>query len=186
LAIEDAGTPNVVVLGTSRGGVIAMTMAAFQPGVLAGAILNDLGAQLEATGLERIYGVLRSPPSYASWDEAAAGLKRGNGPRFPNVSDAQWHAFARALYREDGGRILGDYDPKFPAAILEGSGTNPRTESGAARSLALVPTRDYSHTEVLRGRIRNCCHGDGCCDASGQIRSRLRYGEGPRPCAVSR
>ena len=46
---------------------------------------------------------------------------------------------------------MGDYDPKFPAAILEGSGTNPRTETGAAdlwrwfQALASVPTL------VLRG-----------------------------------
>jgi pimeloyl-ACP methyl ester carboxylesterase len=130
--LEAAGAPNVVVLGTSRGGVIAMTMATFKPGVLGGAILNDIGAQLEARGLERIYDMMRAPPSYSGWDEAAQGLKRGNGAHFPNVSDAQWLAFARALYREDQGRVAGDYDPKFPAAILEGRGTNPRNQAGAA------------------------------------------------------
>jgi pimeloyl-ACP methyl ester carboxylesterase len=146
-----AGAARVAVLGTSRGGVIAMTMAAFQPQVLAGAILNDIGAQLEAAGLERIYDVLRSPPSYSGWEEAAQGLKRTHGARFPNVGDARWLQFAYAVYREDQGRIVGDYDPKFPAAILEGRGTNPRTERGAADlwkwfdALAAVPAL------VLRG-----------------------------------
>jgi pimeloyl-ACP methyl ester carboxylesterase len=149
--IEDAGTPRVVVLGTSRGGVIAMTLAAIKPDVLSGTILNDIGARLEAAGLERIYAVLRSPPSYQSWEEAVVGLKHASSARFPNVSDAQWRAFAQALYREREGRIVGDYDPRFPAAILEGSGTNPRTETGAAdlwrwfNALGPIPTL------VLRG-----------------------------------
>jgi len=139
------------VLGTSRGGVIAMTMAAASPGRLAGAILNDMGALLEAKGLERIYAVMRSPPSFAGWDEAAQALKRANAALFPNVSDERWRQFAQCLYRERDGRISGDYDPKFPAAILEGSGTNPRTGAGAADlwrwfgALAAIPVL------VLRG-----------------------------------
>ena len=130
--LQAEGIARVVVLGTSRGGVIAMTMAAFAPAILAGAILNDMGAQLDAAGLERIYSVMRAPPSYAGWDEAAAALKAANIALFPNVSDERWRVFAHALYREEKGRIVGDYDPNFPAAILEGSGTNPRNPAGAA------------------------------------------------------
>jgi pimeloyl-ACP methyl ester carboxylesterase len=149
--LEAADIARVVVLGTSRGGVIAMTLAAFKPDLLAGAILNDMGAQLEAAGLERIYAVLRSPPSHTGWDEAAAALKRANAARFPNVSDERWRVFAHALYREENGRIVSDYDPKFPAAVLEARGTNPRNEAGAADlwkwfgALASIPTL------VLRG-----------------------------------
>jgi pimeloyl-ACP methyl ester carboxylesterase len=144
--LEAAEILRVVVLGTSRGGVIAMTLAAFKPGLLAGAILNDMGAQLEAAGLERIYTGLRSPPSYSGWEEAAWALKHSNAALFRNLSDERWLAFAHALYREENGRIAGDYDPKFPAAILEGSGTNPRNEAGAADlwkwfgALTAIPT----------------------------------------------
>jgi len=144
--LETLGIARVIVLGTSRGGVIAMVMATAKPGLLAGAILNDMGAQLEAKGLERIYTVLRAPPSFAGWEEAAAALARANAALFPNVSDAAWLAFAHALYREEAGRIVGDYDPKFPAAILEGAGTNPRNDAGAAdlwrwfAALAAIPT----------------------------------------------
>jgi pimeloyl-ACP methyl ester carboxylesterase len=121
-----------VVLGTSRGGVIAMTMASFAPGCVAAAILNDMGALLEPSGLERIYTVLRSPPSFANWEDAAQALKRNNERLFPKVSEDRWRQFAHALYREEKGWIVGDYDPKFPRAILEGRGTNPRTDAGAA------------------------------------------------------
>ncbi|HEY4265171.1 MAG TPA: alpha/beta hydrolase [Micropepsaceae bacterium] len=146
-----AGIAQVVVLGTSRGGVIAMTLAALAPAVLAGAILNDMGAQLEAAGLERIYAVMRSPPSFSNWEDAASALRRTNMALFPNVSDERWRVFAHALYREENGRVVGDYDPKFPGAILEGRGTNPRNPAGAADlwkwfgALAAIPAL------VLRG-----------------------------------
>jgi len=158
--LETLGISRVVVLGTSRGGVIAMVMATAKPDLIAGAILNDMGAQLEAKGLERIYAVMRSPPSFASWEEAASALARANAPLFPNVGDANWLAFAHALYREEGGRIAGDYDPKFPEAILAGAGTNPRTENGAAdlwrwfAALTAVPTL------VLRGENSELLTGE--------------------------
>jgi pimeloyl-ACP methyl ester carboxylesterase len=107
-------------------------MAALSPATLAGVILNDMGAQLEAAGLERIYSVLRSPPSYAGWDQAVAALKAANSAQFANVSDERWRVFAHALYRLEKDRCVGDYDPNFPAAILEASGTNPRNAVGAA------------------------------------------------------
>ena len=149
--LQAARISRVIVLGTSRGGVIAMTMAAFAPAILAGAILNDMGAQLDAAGLERIYTVLRSPPSYTDWDEAVAALKAANESLFPNVSEERWRVFARALYRDNDGRVIGDYDPNFPAAILAGRGTNPRNEAGVADlwkwfgALAAIPAL------VLRG-----------------------------------
>jgi len=150
--LDTLGIARVVVLGTSRGGVIAMTMAAGSPGRLVGAILNDMGAKLEAKGLERIYSALGSLPSFAGWEEAAEALKRANVALFPNVNDARWLEFAHALHREEAGRIVRDYDPKFPAAILEARGTNPRdAKTGAADlwrwfgALAAIPAL------VLRG-----------------------------------
>jgi pimeloyl-ACP methyl ester carboxylesterase len=130
--LDILGLRKTIILGTSRGGVIAMTIAAFRPGIVGAAILNDMGAQLEPEGLERIYAIMRSPPSHERWEDAAAALKRASESRFPDVSDAQWIEFAHALYRERNGRIVGDYDPKFPQAILDGRGTNPRNEKGAA------------------------------------------------------
>jgi pimeloyl-ACP methyl ester carboxylesterase len=150
--LDAVGIARAVVLGTSRVGVIAMTMAASAPGRLAGAILNDMGAQLGAEGLESIYAVMRSPPSFAGWEEAAGALKRANIALFPNVSDRRWAEFAHALYREEGGRIVGDYDPKFPAAILDGRGTNPRdAKTGAADLWKWFGALNAIPALVLRG-----------------------------------
>jgi pimeloyl-ACP methyl ester carboxylesterase len=149
--LSTIGAPQVVVLGTSRGGVIAMTMASFVPSTVKAAILNDMGALLDAKGLERIYAVMRTPPNYASWDDAAVALKRNNERQISNVGDERWLQFARALYREDNGRIVGDYDPQFPQAILEGRGTNPRTDAGAADLWKWFGALRDKPTLVLRG-----------------------------------
>ena len=149
--LSGLGLPQVVVLGTSRGGVIAMTMASFAPATVKAAILNDMGALLDAKGLERIYAVMRTPPDHATWDDAATALKRNNERQFPDVSDERWRQFAQALYREDNGRIVGDYDPSFPQAILEGRGTNPRTDAGAADLWKWFGALRNKPTLVLRG-----------------------------------
>src|SRR5262249_57787190 len=52
---------------------------------------------------------------------AAEALKRRFGSLFPKWSDDDWLAFARATFKEDGGRLVPDYDPKL-ATILEAIG----------------------------------------------------------------
>jgi pimeloyl-ACP methyl ester carboxylesterase len=110
-----------------------------------------MGAQLEPEGLERIYATMRAPPFFSDWDEAADALKRAHAGRFPDVSDARWQSFARALYRERDGRVVGDYDPKFPQAILDGRGTNPRDGRGSADLWKWFNAIQAIPTLLLRG-----------------------------------
>jgi pimeloyl-ACP methyl ester carboxylesterase len=53
----------VVVIGTSRGGLIAMLMAATHRDRLAGVVLNDIGPVLEPAGLLRIRRYLGKAPA---------------------------------------------------------------------------------------------------------------------------
>jgi pimeloyl-ACP methyl ester carboxylesterase len=59
-----------VVVGTSRGGLIAMVLGAIAPDRLAGVLLNDIGPELAPEGLERIMSYLGVPPRARSFEEA--------------------------------------------------------------------------------------------------------------------
>ena len=48
------GLSNAAIIGTSRGGIIAMVMAAAQPSSVGAVILNDIGPVIEPAGLGRI------------------------------------------------------------------------------------------------------------------------------------
>ncbi len=69
------GITRAILLGTSRGGLISMALAAAQPQLLAGVILNDIGPALEMDGLMKIKGYIANPPPRKTWDEAAHGLR---------------------------------------------------------------------------------------------------------------
>jgi len=115
----------VCVIGTSRGGIIAMLMAAMCGPRIAGAVLNDIGPRLEPQGLERIVSLISQPPSFASWSDAVAALKASN-PGIVNLPEEGWNAFANRVFTEELGRIFPDYDPRiahtFPT--LEDIGNN--------------------------------------------------------------
>jgi pimeloyl-ACP methyl ester carboxylesterase len=124
--LDRLGIGKVVLIGTSRGGLIAMLMAALHRDRLAGVLLNDIGPVLEPAGLLRIRQYLGRPLRFTTWRGAVAALKRDN-PRFESLSEAEWLAFARRLYRDEGGRPVLDYDPNLrrsfptPARIAAGA-----------------------------------------------------------------
>lgn len=114
------GIPRAILLGTSRGGLISMALAAVQPQLLAGVILNDIGPALEMDGLMKIKGYIANPPPRTTWDEAARGLKELFASVFPLLTDAEWMAWARRAFREKaGGGLERTYDLKL-AHTLDG------------------------------------------------------------------
>jgi pimeloyl-ACP methyl ester carboxylesterase len=114
------GITRAILLGTSRGGLISMAMAAAQPQLLAGVVLNDIGPALEIGGLMKIKGYIANPPPRQTWDEAAHGLKELFGSVFPSLTDAEWMAWARRAFREKaGGGLERTYDLKL-AHTLDG------------------------------------------------------------------
>src|SRR5258707_15178125 len=68
-----------------------------------------------------IQGYVGKLPGLASFPAAAEALKRRFGSHFPKWSDDDWLAVARATFKEDGDRLVVDYDPKL-ATILEAIG----------------------------------------------------------------
>jgi pimeloyl-ACP methyl ester carboxylesterase len=105
------GIHEAVFVGTSRGGLITMSMAPVRPALIKGVVLNDIGPVLDAQGLIRIRGYVGKLPPPRNWDEAADILRQVFGPQFPILDRAEWLGYARRTWKDQNGRLVPDYDP---------------------------------------------------------------------------
>jgi pimeloyl-ACP methyl ester carboxylesterase len=105
------GIEKAIFIGTSRGGLHIMLLGATRPGLMQGAILNDVGPVLETDGLTRIRGYLGDFPSPASLAEAKALLKTVMSRQFSNLTEEEWEVFTRLTFEDETGRFGAKYDP---------------------------------------------------------------------------
>ena len=61
LLLNDAGVARCVLLGTSLGGILSLLLAAMNPSLVAGVILNDVGPEVAPEGLARKEHPARQP-----------------------------------------------------------------------------------------------------------------------------
>jgi pimeloyl-ACP methyl ester carboxylesterase len=113
------GIDRAIFVGTSRGGLILHLMAGIKPELLAGVILNDIGPVIEPAGLMAIRDYLNRDRKPQSWSEAVDILRENHGAAFTALSLTDWEGMAHAIYREQNGIPVADYDP----AIAEQSKT---------------------------------------------------------------
>lgn len=107
------GFEQVAIIGTSRGGLIASVIAAMKPALLKGVVLNDVGPELDPRGIARITAYVgRQDATPPDWTAAMDGLKAVNGGLF-DMSDEQWMTVTRAIFRDEGGKPVLDYDPRI-------------------------------------------------------------------------
>ncbi len=108
------------IIGTSRGGLIAMTLAALAKERLIGTLLNDVGPVVEADGLTHIQGYLGKRPEFATQAEFAAA-KPALMPGFANVPATRWAAEVahQTIQGCDGLHLT--YDPALRTAFLAAS-----------------------------------------------------------------
>jgi pimeloyl-ACP methyl ester carboxylesterase len=118
--LDELEVERAIFVGTSLGGLVTMIVATFAPDRVAGALLNDVGPELDQRGLDRIRHYVGKPARFASWSEAEAALAAGNAEVLPKYKAADWTRFARRICREQEGAIVFDYDmaiaEKFHAA----------------------------------------------------------------------
>jgi len=118
------GIHEVVVIGTSMGGLLAAGMTAAMPTVLKGVVLNDVGPVVDRTGLKPIIDYMRGASAFPGWAEATNALRRAF-PDFPAETDEQWRAIAGATYREGtDGQVRFDWDPDIVKPLEKD--TSPR------------------------------------------------------------
>lgn len=128
--MDQLGVSKATVIGTSRGGLIAMLMAAMYRPRLAGVIFNDIGPAIEPDGLLRILPYVGLTGQFANWPDAIAAIKASNAG-FDGMSEAEWAYFARFTFVEREAQIVSDHDPKLAVTMP----TKEQVTSGDAPDL---------------------------------------------------
>ncbi|MDF1804072.1 alpha/beta hydrolase [Thalassovita sp.] len=114
--LDHLGLDQVAILGTSRGGLIAMVLAATAKDRLLGVALNDVGPELNMNGLTAIMGYLGLHPDAKTMAEFVA--HRAAMPGFDNVSPERWAQEATHTYVETPEGVQINYDPKLRDAVI--------------------------------------------------------------------
>lgn len=149
------GIEHAIIVGTSRGGIIAMLLGALRPALLRGVVLNDIGPVIEGTGLARIKSYLSARRPAASLAEATAAVREATESQFPELGDDDWEAYTKAQFVDTGSGFAPQFDPKLVGTI----GTIDLTEKiphlwPQFMSLARIPVLVIrgAHSDLLTER----------------------------------
>jgi len=146
--LEQADLERVVAIGTSLGGIVIMLLAMAAPERIAGAVLNDIGPEIEAAGLARIRDYVGQGRSFPTWMHAARGLREQGAVAYPDFAISDWLRVAkRLMVVGPGGRIAFDYDMKIAEPFNRAEGAASADLWPALRALAGRPVL------ALRGEL---------------------------------
>jgi len=111
--LADAGVARAVFIGTSRGGIHTMRLAHARPGLVLGAVMNDIGPKIEVDGLVRIKSYVGRLPPLNSLDDAIGLMRLAAGAYFSGVGAQEWEIYARQTFVEKDGKVVLRYDPQL-------------------------------------------------------------------------
>lgn len=114
--LDHLGVDRAAVIGSSRGGLIAMYLAATAKARLQGILLNDVGPVIEQAGLARIFDYLGRNPAAKSHEEMAARMPKAL-PGF-DVPPERWLDEMRLHYRIGARGLEITYDPALREPFL--------------------------------------------------------------------
>ena len=99
--LDHLGIEQVIVIGTSLGGLCSMAMSFLHPTRIAGAVMNDIGPEINPAGIERVKEYTGRIPPVASWEEAIQQAREIYGEWLPGLTEEDWRKMAWRAYRED-------------------------------------------------------------------------------------
>ncbi|MBY0285132.1 MAG: alpha/beta hydrolase [Sphingomonas sp.] len=112
--LTEIGADRYIAFGTSLGGIVTMLLAGAAHEQLVGALLNDVGPDIDPAGLARIRGYVGRSHTWPTWMHAARAVAEANADTYPDYAIGDWLAMAKRLYRVNAaGRIVLDYDMKI-------------------------------------------------------------------------
>lgn len=145
--LDELGIDRAVFVGTSLGGLVTMIVAGFAPQRIAGAILNDVGPELDRRGLDRIKTYVGKPLVFADWDEAASVFADKYGDVHPAYGRDDWLRYARRVAKQTDRGIEFDYD----MAIADAFADVDEKTAAAADAWPLFKALDGRPVLILRG-----------------------------------
>jgi len=108
--MDQLAVPQAILVGTSLGGLVTMLMAVMAPQRIAASVLNDIGPEIDDTGVDRIKTYVGKGVRFSSWDKAAEVVAANNAHAFDGYTHDDWLRMAQRNCREDNGEIIFDYD----------------------------------------------------------------------------
>ena len=115
--MDHLGLQKAAILGTSRGGLIAMVLAAVAKDRLIGVALNDIGPEIAEKGLDVIKDYIGRNPVEKTYPEAAK-TRAKLWTHFKDVPMDRWLAEVAAHYEQTPEGLVIRYDPKLRDAVL--------------------------------------------------------------------
>lgn len=115
------GIEKALFAGTSLGGLLTMAFAGFAKNFIAGAILNDVGPEVDSAGSSRIVDYVGKDARYESLEDAAAKQKEIYGGAYPDLPEDDWLGQAKTtfVYDEDAKNYRLNYDLSLGKALAE-------------------------------------------------------------------
>ncbi len=146
--LDDLGIDRVICIGTSLGGIVTMMLAATQPGRVSGAVLNDIGPDIDPAGLARIRGYVGQMTGYPTWVHAARAIGAAGAALYPGWSLEDWLRMVKRSHRlTQEGLIVPDYDDAIAQPFKVPGGEAGVDLWSALAALAPVPVA------VIRGEM---------------------------------
>jgi pimeloyl-ACP methyl ester carboxylesterase len=110
------GIERAAIVGTSMGGLMAITLGATQPEQITRIVLNDIGPELAPEGMQRIRGYAGRSPKVSQWSDAVAQVRLVNTVAWPDLTEARWEQITRRTYHANPD---GTYEPYADPMIGE-------------------------------------------------------------------
>lgn len=172
---RDLGIARAVFIGTSMGGIITMTLAMRDLGLIAAVILNDVGPELSQKGLDRIAAYAGKGQTLASWEEATDYIQSINQLAFPDNSREEWAKWARRAFTEDAqGKLALRYDPHIALALQNGK----LKASSAVAKFAFRRLTKKRPTLLIRGALSDLIESEQS-DYMRSVAPAMLYAEVP-------
>ena len=118
--LDELEVDRFVAIGTSLGGLMTILLSNKDSRRIAGAVLNDIGPEIEEGGLEKIRTYVGQGRSFPTWMHAARALEETHCDAHPAYALEDWlEAAKRTMVLGQNGRISFDYDMAVGDAFRE-------------------------------------------------------------------